>query len=210
MSYKTLALLLFVFTIAKVNAQADQHTHYFDPQSKLTWLGLDFSQAKIIGGEEQYKILDIHVLLEDWNKLMVDEREKFNVTKMLHRKTIDYAIDVTLKHNADLNLDNLITNNMKETRHLGKDSIADIISGYDFGGHTGNGLIFIVESFSKIEEMSMVWVTFVDMDNKTVLFTRRLSAEGSGIMPRNFYANGIFRVMEQVRKEYYTQWSHRK
>ena len=70
----------------------------------VTWLGLDFSQAKFIGTATQFKdageVTNADFrdkFIRGWNQLFIDEQKKYDVAKVVHRPEIKYAIDVTGK-----------------------------------------------------------------------------------------------------------------
>lgn len=204
---KFLTTVLMVFALSNIFAQGD--TKVFDPDSKLTWLGLDFSKAKFIGDEEALRNAGLPGLIRTWNNLLLDEAKKYDVAKMLHRGPVDINFDPVMTHNDALSLNGAMSHDSQKTRRLTEDSIANIVSRYKFNGAKGTGLMFNVETFSKIDETALVWVTFVDMDTKKVLWTRRMEGKPGGFGLRNFWAGAVYKIMKDIEKTYYTQWSKR-
>jgi hypothetical protein len=175
----------------------------FDVKTPITWLGLDFTGAKFvgdrekIGGEE-----DLHKLMKAWNNLMINEPDKFDVGKALHRLPLKQAVDVAIAHNEKLNLQGTMTST--EISHLTKEDVSRIVSSYDFGSNSGIGVLFVVDSFSKLEEEGVVWVTFVNMGEKEVLFTNRMTAKPVGFGIRNYWAGAIYKMLKAIRFDYDT------
>lgn len=201
--------LNFVFLLLSFIALSGfaQTTNVFDAQSELSWLGLDFTKAKFVGDLEAFQKSNIPNLMQSWNSLMIDEAKKYNIPLAFHRLSVDSNIDVTLDHNSKLDGDKMWVASFKSADRLDEGSIQDIVSKYNFKGLKGNGLMFNVESFDKPQETATIWVTVVDMDKKKVLFTRRLTAKPSGFGLRNYWAGAVYRMLKDIEKTYYTQWS---
>jgi hypothetical protein len=200
---KTLIVLLFVASIAVAQDRSD----VFREDAKITWLGLDFSQAKLIGDREKLgSESDIRHLIEAWNNLIVTEGEKFDIALAIDKKKIEKNIQPTLDNNASLDVLSMLSNAEKDYIHLNRDGVASIVSSYDFKGISGIGMMFNVESFSKLNEEASVWVTFIKLDTKEVLFSERVTGEPRGFGMRNFWGGALFMMMERIKKKEYPMW----
>jgi hypothetical protein len=51
-----------------------------------------------------------------------------------------------------------------------------------------------------------MWVTFIDMKTRQILFTERMVAEPGGFGLRNYWAGAIKGVLEKMRKKEYEMW----
>jgi hypothetical protein len=200
---KTLIALLFVASIAVAQDRSD----VFNENAKITWLGLDFSQAKLIGDREKLgSESDIRHLVEAWNNLIVTEGEKFDIALAIDKKKINKNIQPTLDNNASLDVLSMLSNAEKDYLHLNRDGVAAIISSYDFKDLSGIGMMFNVESFSKLNEEASVWVTFIKLDTKEVLFSERVTGAPRGFGMRNFWGGAIFAIIERIKKKEYEMW----
>lgn len=200
--------IVFVVSILLASSSfAQNKSDVFDPNTEITWLGLDFSGAKFIGDRERLgSESDLHHLLDALNELMVKEADKFNVAAALKRKTVENATDVTTDHNAGLDVLSMISSEGKDHVHLNPGAIDEIISGYDFKGKSGIGMMLNVESFNKLIEEGSFWVTFVNMGTQEVLLTERLTAPPSGFGMRNFWAGSVNGVLTKIKKKEFENW----
>jgi hypothetical protein len=179
----------------------------FNPNTEITWLGLDFTGAKFIGDRERLgSESDIRHLIDAINELMIKEADKYNVAAAIQRKKVENAIEVTNEHNAELDVLTMISSEGKDHIHLNPSEVEGIVAGYDFKGKSGIGLIFNVESFNKLIEEGSFWITFVNMGNKEVLFTERLTAPPSGFGMRNFWAGSVNGVLAKIKKKEFENW----
>ena len=181
-------------------------------RKEVTWLGLDFSQVNFIGDAAQWK--DAGNVTSDqlrdnyfvsWNELFEKEQSKYDVGKAISRTGVDYALDVTEKVNNRLNRD-FFSDNGNDYKHLDEQKIKKLVSKYNFQGNKGLGLMFFVEGMSKGKTSASMWVTFVDMNTKKVLFTKRVEGKASGFGFRNYWAKSFYNVLKTMWTGSFKQW----
>lgn len=194
-----LAFLFICVNIQSASAQTDD----------ITWLGLDFSQAKVIGPASQFKD-GAGVITSDeirnrytvsWNQLFIEEPKKYNVPEMVHRPTVKYALEVTAKANANIKKD-LFGGSPDDFKTLDEKKIGDLVSNYDFQGKTGSGVLFFVEGINKGQAEAGAWVTLVDMETKKVLFTNFKIGKAGGFGFRNYWAKSWFNILKQAKFDF--------
>jgi len=171
---------------------------------EITWLGVDFTQLKFIGAATQWKDAGeiTNAQLRDkyfpaWNNLFINEQKKYNVADAVKRTDVKYAIDVTEKANNKIKGD-LFSDDPNEFNHLTAQKIGELVGKYDFMGNKGIGMMFFAESFSKGKEEGTIWVTFVDMNTKKVLLTKKVSEPAGGFGFKNFWAKTLFGALKDT------------
>lgn len=204
---KKFLVFLISVSLSGLSLKAQQMQDIFNRNTKITWLGLDFTSAKFIGDRERLgSTSDMQHMIEAWNDLLINEKTKFDVAPAIDKIKTEDAIEVTKEHNTALDVSEMFSNNIKDHFHLRPDDIIAIVSDYDFKGNTGIGLMFIVESFSKLNEEGAMWVTFIDMDKKDVFFSERVASKPSGFGIRNFWAGAVYGVMKKMQKKEFEMW----
>ena len=64
-----------------------------------------------------------------------------------------------------------------------------------------------MEGMSKSKKGASMWVTFVDVTSKKILFTERVEGEGGMAFGfRNYWAVPIRDVIEDIKKKKYAEW----
>jgi hypothetical protein len=199
--------LFVVVLLAATGTFAQTKSDVFKKDVEVTWLGLDFSNAKFIGDREKFgSESDVRHLLEAWNQLIVTEYEKFDIAKAIDRAKLENAIEVTNEHNAEADVMSMFTDEEKAYLHIKPSDVEEIVAGYDFKGKSGLGLMFVVESFSKTNEEGSLYVTFINMGSKEVLFTERVVGEPKGFGMRNYWAGCIYQVINKIGKKEFEMW----
>ncbi|MDB4901330.1 MAG: hypothetical protein JWQ63_611 [Mucilaginibacter sp.] len=205
--FKMLMPLLFIALYSQ-SILAQSKADIFDEKTPVTWLGLDYTQAKFIPAKTEsgstHEVTNsqfTQVYIPAWNYLFMIEGKKFNVAKSIHRPSVAYAIGVTEKVNSAIKKD-FYTENQSDFKTLTEQNISDLVKNYDFQGNTGIGLLFFIEGMSRPNETEGAWVTFVDMKSKTVLFTSYLTGKTGGVGFRNNWADATFKILKQIESDY--------
>lgn len=200
--------IVFAFSLLIISSTiAQDKSDVFRKEQPVTWLGLDLSNTKLIGDRERFgSESDVRHLIDAWNELILKEPDKFDIAKAIGRIKVENGTQVTMEHNAEIDVMTMFSNDEKDYLHIKQSDVDEIIAGYDFKGLTGIGLMFVVESFNKINEEGSVWVTFINLDTKEVLFAEREVAEPGGSGLRNFWGNAIHEIIVKIQKKEFEMW----
>ena len=209
--FKWLAAIALI-TINFQTLLAQTKSEIFDGKTPITWLGVDYSLTRFIGAPEiksnaapisNDEFRDTYV--SSWNYLFINEQKKYDVAKAVHRESVKYNIEVTLKANKNLSK-NFFTNNPNNFKTVTADTIANVVKNYNFMGGDGIGMMFFVEGMSKGESSEGIWITFVDMKTNTVLFTTYKTAAPGGFGFRNYWAKPLYTVLKDMTDDF-KDWS---
>lgn len=203
--------IISLAVLAAFGCQAQTVQDIFgNPDYTVTWYGIDYSHTKIVGYVSQFG-MKVPVTEEDirdryyaeWNYLILDEPEKFNIAAMISRKSVVNDISVVKQLNATASIDSL---EVKITPYFTPQEIQKFISAYPIEDKAGIGLIFIAESMNKTKAEAYYHVVFFKMDTKEVLLQERIKGTAGGSGTRNYWAGSYFSVMEYVKDEAYPKW----
>ncbi len=179
-------------------------------EMRVSWLGIDYSQVKLIGKFDQFADWGEQSLAElkndyfpAWNKVVVNERQKYDIAKMLDRKEVYYDIDMMMKHNANAKLDELEAYN--EPNYT-PEQVEKFVKQYKFKNKEGIGVLLLAESYNKAVGMATYHFVAINMKTGKVLFQERIKGEPGGFGLRNYWAGSIHQVIEKIEKDYYKKW----
>lgn len=220
---KKLFLFTFMICLSLATFAQTSRQDIFNSEVGITFLGLDFTQAKFIGEAAQWKDAGEvtnsamkEKYIPAWNDMFVsaNEQKNFKIADATNRTDIDYAVDVAGKMNSAITKKQFFSSSMEDYPKLDENQIAALVKKYSFGGKSGIGLIFFVEGMRKGEEKgdpsyATVWVTFVDMNSKAVLLTKRVQAKAGGFGFRNFWAGAWKNVIKEMKSEW-SSWRRSK
>ena len=204
--FKLLLLCLFALSTQQVGTAQNVAKLFTDANAQVTWLGVDFTQAKVLGeaGTASGETMKEH--FDRINNLIINEAEKYDLKKALQKKEVLYDLDPVTAANAGIDADGLTSNSSADKNGLNADKIAALAKGYNSKTKTGYGLIFFVETLDKPNTKGIMWVTFIDMASKKVLLTEKMEGKSGGFGFRNYWAKSVYLVIEQIEKKKFKEW----
>lgn len=199
-------LFLFPFLFIKT-ISAQSINEIFDKTTPITFLGVDFSNAKYYGSTGTVDTAEMIGLFNKINELIIKEKDKYNLNKALKKDSIEYNLNSVIKINSETNKHTLITTDENEINNFDEDTIQTFVNKYNFENIQHNiGLVFIVETLDKTTEEESIWATFVDIKSKKVIFTHGTIGIAAGIGFRNHWAFPIYTLIDAIKKDFYYRW----
>jgi hypothetical protein len=151
--------------IQPIFSQEIYHLNDIQNVKIITWYGLDFSKGKLENDFKQPKEVR-QAFLDGWNEYVCSPQA--NIKNLLEKEQLDVDLSIVTERNRNFN-------NSLETPT--KEIIARVIRDYKISKTEGIGLVFIVDSFDKLQEKAFVWVTFFDIASKKVLLTEKVQGK---------------------------------
>lgn len=197
------AVLAASLSVASLAASAQTFGEFLNkPETPLTFMGVDFLNVKYIGDPGVVAPRKMKRLFSDINRLMVQEPEKYNLSKALNHSVVVFNISVAEANNEKIDTTTLLSLDNQRNR-LTTEQIAALMTNYSFPANaSGVGLVFVVEELVKAEEQTVFWVTFVDMASKKMLYTEKISGKALGMGFRNHWAGGIYNGLKIIKSRY--------
>jgi len=162
--------------------------------SQITFLGLDLSMARFIGSygfNDPAKIQSVYI--DAWNDVMLIESEKYNPEKFYYEEfssDFRYVKDI----NSEIIVRDIITNEYYSFETSSAEShIKNMYSGIG----SGLGLIYLVESFNKIEQITTIYVILFDMSTGETKYIEKFLGKAAGFGFRNYWLGAVYNVMKK-------------
>lgn len=204
-SILSLVMVLLCGSLQTLTAQTVKDV-FNSSETPIFYLGVDFTLAKLIDASET--ALDVRDRnYPAINDLIVNESKKYDLAGAFHKNNIDHDLSMVNKKNAQINAEEIKSTNSVDYNRLNEDDIKKLVKSWNFAGKKGVGLILVVEGMSKARKGASMWVTLVDMGSKKVLMTERMEGKtGMAFGFRNYWANPIRDVIEDIEKKKYKDW----
>ncbi|MGV3613574.1 MAG: hypothetical protein ACO1N0_21620 [Fluviicola sp.] len=169
----------------------------FAQVTEITWFGIDFSQAKMVGSagftdKEKIQVYYLNV----WNSVFVTEADKYDLAKYYKAGKVIVSLDVVKKANEQVSADDLVTDN---TYSLSEADAQKEVQKY-VGQGSGLGMVYVVEYFSKTEEIASVYVIQFDISSGTISKMQKLTGKAEGFGFRNYWLGALENVMKKKLK----------
>jgi len=193
-------ILLFSFTV-----QSQSLKDYFSNEgTNALYLGIDFTLNKVID-DANANVTDIRDRqYNGLNDLVVNEPKKYDLKEAFHRSSdVDHDLGIMNDRNVKSNADAIKSTSTSDFHRLKEADIQSLVSGIDFKGKKGLGILMVSEAMGKGEKAIAMWVAFVDMNNKKVLLTDRIEGKiGMGFGFRNYWAKTFANMLKSVQSDY--------
>ena len=180
----------------------------FAGNTKLTFLGIDFTNAKYVGAAgftDPSAIKNQHI--KSWNSLLVLEPKKFSLQEVFKNKD-DSRYETNIDDLTRINTAVEVESNITEEQHLLTEAdVNRIAAKYKLAPSDGVGVAYIAENLDKNKEEFTVWVTFIDLATGKVIYTERLVSKPGGFGFRNYWAGAVYKVNKLIESKYYKQWA---
>lgn len=202
-----LYLVLLISSIHPSFAQTVKNI--FDGETPITYLGIDFSQAKVFGETATAPTDMRDNLFPAINNSVINHLNKYDIAGALQRQDVASDLGQVNSHNRSIAVQQIKTSNVSDFNHLNPGDIDKLVSSYDFAGKTGIGLLLVVDGMSKLKKAATIYVTFINMTTKRVLLTERLEGNAGGFGFRNYWAKPIEDVIKKIKKTKYKEWKEK-
>jgi len=194
--------LVLIIMLVQLDCFAQEFPHmYFD--SSVTWLGLDYSNSRMVGAQgfvDPDQIVNHY--FDVWNKFVITEPKKYNLKRFL----IQSNITINLTYVSDKNKIDPKGIVYEVTNPLSIEKLQEIINGYDFSELTGFGAMMIVESYDKNKETAIYHFVIVDLDDNKLLHHKKHIAAPFGFGFRNYWAASFLIALQKTEKDLNSMW----
>lgn len=162
--------------------------------NEITWFGIDFSKAKMIGSSGFNDVEKIQsYYLDAWNGVIVTEKDKYNISRYYKAAKVNVSLDAVKENNSKVDAATLVINNEYS---LSEPDAKEVVSGY-VGKGSGMGLLYIVEYFNKIDEKASIYVVKFDIESGTISSIRKILGKPGGFGFRNYWLGAILEIMKK-------------
>ncbi|UPK71463.1 hypothetical protein [Chitinophaga filiformis] len=198
------ALVFVCLSAGRSHAQTLKE-FFSNESTPLTYLGVDFSAAKIEG--ETATAAEIVNKFEPINNVIVTESKKYDIAGTFKRTSVSNFLEAVQKLNEGVNPATIKANGVADLeKGLTAADIDKHVKKYDLHGQKGIGLVFIMDGMSKTNKEAYVYATLIDLSSKKVLLTERFTGKAQGFGFRNYWAYTIYKVLNSIDHGKYKEW----
>lgn len=210
-SFVRAALLAASFSFTTVVASAQTMKDIVTkPEMPLTFMGLDFSAARYYGDHGTVSPREMKALFTKMDELMVNEAEKYDIAKAFHHEQARYNISFAESVNAQIDSTAIRVVGTTERIALTPAKIEGMVKNYAYPiGSSGTGVVFVMEALDKPKELTVFWITFVDLATKRMIYTEKIAGNAGGFGFRNHWAGGIYNALKTIKSTNYANWKRR-
>lgn len=174
----------------------------------LTYLGIDFSKARLINSESANSFDIRNRLYSSINDVVVNEPKKYDIIGAFRKSNVGSDLSAVKAGTEKINAEEIVSSNTADFNRLKESDIASVVKALSIEKKSGIGLLFVMEGMKKVDKkgIASVWVVLVDMKTKKVLMMERFESKATGIGFRNYWASTIKETLNEIEKNKYKEW----
>lgn len=201
-------LVLLNSVLAYGQDWANAKKFFVNTREEVIFLGIDYSNVKLVDvvtnkGNLAVTLDQMNGYFKQWNDLIINEKKKYNIAEAFKREQVLYIIDSIEVINRNASTENMIAS---RNPFYSKDMIQKQIANYDYGVNSGFGILFVAEALNMKERKLTLTVVTIDLSTKEPMFVEKIEGEPGGSGFRNYWANAIYRIIEEIGKTHYKAW----
>jgi len=204
-------LFILCMVCLGLGSQAQTIQDFFsDKAGTVTWLGIDYSNVKLLGDFTQFKdagpvapeeIRDKY--FPGINSLVLNESSKYDFKGMFMLSALvpDISMVTTLNAAAD-------AARMKDGKEnkFSTEGLAVTVDKYDLTDKEGLGIILIADVLNKYTEKATYYVVVFNMKSREILLCEKVTEKAGGIGIRNYWAGSLYNLVKDGKKNLYWSW----
>jgi len=195
-----LIFLISIISINFLNAQ-DLNKVLFDVEYGIDFVGLDFTEAKFIGGEGEYApSFDLkNKWIPNWNTLFYTQSEKYDIGRFLRKRNVVNNAEYTIDLNSNIEIENMYS--YKPYMKFSEEELQKIVNRYNFKYENEVGVSLIVTSFDKPSKSAVIYVVWFNTKTLKIIKSIKRITQPKGAGFRNFWAGSIFYTIKDLEDE---------
>lgn len=207
---RALAVILGLIVFPFVSKSQDLEDLFQKSDTKVTWLGIDFSHVKLIGDFNHFAEWGSQGALSirnnyfpAWNDLVYKEYKKYDIAGMLRKEDLVLNTDYIYDLNKKAPLEEMES---KLDPDYTEEDIQKFIKSYDFKEKEGLGILLVAESLNKYKEYAKYHFVVINMKNNKILLHELFTESAGGIGLRNYWARTFYNVVKRIKDQSYFNW----
>jgi hypothetical protein len=198
--------IIFCLLITSSSYGQDVREFFTSLEVEVEFVGLDFSQAKMVGLNTKNTPSEIQAnYFKAWNDLLMKERQKYDVKRAFMKRSMDYNFEIVNRLNQKIKVIDLRTDVSPPSFSTKK--LQKVINCYNTKEMKSKyGLSFVVHSFNQLRERAYVYIVIFDVATKKILFSAQTSGAAGGFGFRNYWARTIYNILVNIRDYKFREW----
>lgn len=200
-----------ILMASPIFGQQTLHDFVYAKNPKTYWLGIDFSNVKLIGVDMNVKdaggntgvLAFRNRYFKEINELVLLEPKKYDVKSAFKLKEIENDIKAVNAVNKTASIDNM---EAKSAVEITTNELSEIVKSYSFGKEEGYGIMMLAEVLDKNKQVGIFHIILMDLENNTLIKAERFSGPVGGFGVRNYYARSVYEIITEFKKKGYNKW----
>ncbi|MCE7056475.1 hypothetical protein LZF95_17455 [Algoriphagus sp. AGSA1] len=163
----------------------------------VTWIGIDYTQAKFVGADGFTDPADLPRFLLAWNDFVITEPDKYDVKKALGSTDVNIDLTYTYEKNEAIDTKAMV---QEEDHQLTQQEAEAVAKSYELSEVEGTVALLVAECYNKKLTRGSHWLILMDAQSSEILSAERFVEKPGGFGLRNYWARTIYELLKSKGK----------
>lgn len=163
----------------------------------VTWIGIDYTQAKFVGAAGFTDPGDLPRFLLAWNDFVITEPEKYDVKKALGISAVTIDLSYTYEKNEGLDTEAMV---QEEDHKISQEEAETVARSYDLSEIQGTAALLVAECYNKKTTKGSHWLILIDTQTSEIISAAHFVEKPGGFGLRNYWARTIYELLKSKGK----------
>ncbi len=163
----------------------------------ITWIGIDYTQAKFVGADGFTDPGDLPRFLLAWNDFVITEPDKYDVKKALGSTAVNIDLTYTYEKNEAIDTKAMV---QEEDYQLTQQEAEAVAKSYELSEVEGVVALLVAECYNKKLTRGSHWLILMDAQSSEILSAERFVEKPGGFGLRNYWARTIYELLKSKGK----------
>lgn len=178
----------------------------FLSEKEITWMGIDFSKAKLTKHGFDISIDMLHRHFNEWNMLIISDQKKYDIRMAFRKPIMHYDLYTLTRKNNATKLNQFLVDHLKIENQYSEEAIREYACKIELSKQSDFVLMVIVESFDQNSKVASLWVVILHVPTKEVVLCEKFLKVPSGFGTRSFWARVFYNLFFDIRKSSFLRW----
>lgn len=178
----------------------------FLSEKEITWLGVDFSKAKLTKNGFGFPMEVIQHYFHEWNLLIISDQKKYDIRMAFRKPVMHYDLSLVTKKNKSTKVHQTLVEHLKMDNIYTEELIIEYVSELDIPYHSRFNLMVVTESFDHNSKTASLWVVITHSESRKVVLCEKFLKTPAGFGTKNFWARVFYNLFFDIQKNSFIRW----
>lgn len=175
---------------------------------EITWVGIDFSKAKIVREGFDYPTEIIQYYINEWNLLIISDQKKYDIRLSFRKPILNFDLSYISKRNKTVKAQNVLVDYLNINNIYSEEDIIQYIAKLNLPQQTKYALSVIVESLDKSTKTATLWIAIADTSTKKTVLCEKFLKTPSGFNTKSYWARTFYNLFFDIKNSSFHRWEN--
>ncbi|MDR2980319.1 MAG: hypothetical protein LBV02_07785 [Bacteroidales bacterium] len=175
-------------------------------EKEITWMGVDFSKAKLTRNGFDYPTDALQYYIQEWNKLIISDQKKYDIRMAFRKPMMQYDLSLITQRNKTVKSHQILVEYLALKYQYSEEEIMAYATSLDIPRHTRFTLMAVVESLDQDSKTASLWLVLSNPESRKVVLCEKFLKSPAGFGIKNHWARVFYNLFFDIQKNSFLRW----